>query len=877
MKRIISILLLLGVCLPTLFDGCKPKTEESPQPNPSQKSPYFITTYGASVKDMGMLMRDTTRKEIFAFFGPKNTAGELIGVRQILFFLGKENTIAVLQLNEQMLPTQLAIQSMGGDLKLLFTFTKPVVNTGEVEIRCQNVVTKVTSSPIQANVGETFKLLPQLAQRLSSRKNGRVGEGARQAACTPSWVDDVRLALQASGCILSVIAPFVSAKDLLEQEIFNDLETQLEREAAKRIIGGALFVGNSGAMGLGCKGAYDNMEKVSNGECLDDPTAVDFITACPPSSWLSMAATVATGGSVGAFDAVTCAVGMLDFAIGLGRALARSWGDPHLISLDGVKFDFQAMGEFVAIKSTTDKFEVQVRYGAPGQSSVTYNQAIAVNTGADIVSFELNKSYLYANQQKINLTQLEGKPYPLSGGSALMKTNNGVLIITPNNDQILCKGRDFEFQPADNRKGKLIGLFGNYDGNMSNDGRTRDNKVINLLRPDELYPAFADSWRITQTESHFFYENGATTETYTDRAKPNDRQPYSSLSLADRQKAEALCRQAGVIREPELSNCILDVAITGDATYATLASLVAQANPSDNNFLVRADFSGKAAEGAVGITVGDKIYAGLGKQSKDWYVYDPATDQWTQKTTMPNAKNTYGYVGTFVLGTKIYFVGGAIDNTRTDQLWEYDVSADKWTQRKSIPGGARYNIAAFAAGGKGYALFGATGWGLGETDYPTKSATYEYDPATDNWTQKADFPAKPRGNNITNVEFNGIATVINGRPFVGGGSGSNTVWSDWYEYIPNRNVWEKRANSFGAKYYCSIGNTFYSINDRYVQSYDATSDTWTKFPGEEIYLPLQTNTLRGIYQLPVVNGKAYMGLGTATNSVGNKEWWSFTP
>jgi N-acetylneuraminic acid mutarotase len=160
---------------------------------------------------------------------------------------------------------------------------------------------------------------------------------------------------------------------------------------------------------------------------------------------------------------------------------------------------------------------------------------------------------------------------------------------------------------------------------------------------------------------------------------------------------------------------------------------------------------------------------------------------------------------------------------------------------------------------------------MGETDYPTKSTFYEYDPTTDSWTQKADFPAKPRGNNITNVEFNGIATVINGRPFVGGGSGSGTVWSDWYEYIPSRNVWEKRANSFGAKYYCSIGNTFYAINDRYVQSYDATTDTWTKYPGKEIYSPIGPNTARGLYQVPVVNGKAYLGLGSS------KEWWRFTP
>ena len=38
------------------------------------------------------------------------------------------------------------------------------------------------------------------------------------------------------------------------------------------------------------------------------------------------------------------------------------YGDPHLSSFDAALYDFQAVGEFIAAKSTTDDFELQARF-----------------------------------------------------------------------------------------------------------------------------------------------------------------------------------------------------------------------------------------------------------------------------------------------------------------------------------------------------------------------------------------------------------------------------------------------------------------------------------------------------------------------------------
>ena len=41
-----------------------------------------------------------------------------------------------------------------------------------------------------------------------------------------------------------------------------------------------------------------------------------------------------------------------------------TWGDPHIISIDGLKYDFQAVGEFVLLSSELGNLEIQVRQSA---------------------------------------------------------------------------------------------------------------------------------------------------------------------------------------------------------------------------------------------------------------------------------------------------------------------------------------------------------------------------------------------------------------------------------------------------------------------------------------------------------------------------------
>ena len=55
---------------------------------------------------------------------------------------------------------------------------------------------------------------------------------------------------------------------------------------------------------------------------------------------------------------------------------------------------------------------------------------------------------------------------------------------------------------------------------------------------------------------------------------PHAPATVDSLDAATRAKAEALCRAVGVSTEPTLTDCILDVGISGDSSYAASAAVV---------------------------------------------------------------------------------------------------------------------------------------------------------------------------------------------------------------------------------------------------------------------------------------------------------------
>jgi N-acetylneuraminic acid mutarotase len=200
-------------------------------------------------------------------------------------------------------------------------------------------------------------------------------------------------------------------------------------------------------------------------------------------------------------------------------------------------------------------------------------------------------------------------------------------------------------------------------------------------------------------------------------------------------------------------------------------------------------------EGTI-VAVGSKIYFGLGLRFEyvtpvymhDWWEYDPATNQWTQKADFPAAARTS--TTAFAAASKAYVVGG-YDQEVTEgylkQTWQYDPVLDTWEQKANFPGAGRDAAAGFGIGNKGY-----VGTGRGRIIVLNNPLTiyykdfYEYNALNNTWAQKADYPNATR--------HAAFAFMIRGNGYIGGGYNASAGYRDLYMFNHLTNQWVEKAD-----------------------------------------------------------------------------------
>ncbi|MCJ7794027.1 hypothetical protein MUP42_03745 [Candidatus Bathyarchaeota archaeon] len=149
--------------------------------------------------------------------------------------------------------------------------------------------------------------------------------------------------------------------------------------------------------------------------------------------------------------------------------------------------------------------------------------------------------------------------------------------------------------------------------------------------------------------------------------------------------------------------------------------------------------------------VEDKIYAIGGDARKGTWPYsgslvgtneeyNPATDTWTMKASMPTPRSEFAIVA---YQNKIYCMGGITainDNgkTITDIIEVYDPATDMWTNKTSMPT-ARWGLQANVVNGKIYLIGGYIAENVSYSDAIT-TLNEVYDPTTDSWTSAAPMP-----------------------------------------------------------------------------------------------------------------------------------------
>jgi len=301
-----------------------------------------------------------------------------------------------------------------------------------------------------------------------------------------------------------------------------------------------------------------------------------------------------------------------------------------------------------------------------------------------------------------------------------------------------------------------------------------------------------------------------------------------------------------------------------DSTWRQKASLLGIPRAHCNALVL----SGKAV-------VGGGYAIGTSTNLSDYYLYDPAQNQWTSLNGFANdARIT---AASFTIGNHAYIFGGAPTWTTVDaELWELTLNGnnDSWQQMTTGNPSPRANGVGFSNSTHGFLC-------LGNNDSGDLKDCWKFDPNNFQWQRVTDFPGVARKNAV-GVAIDSIAYVgmgfsngtlrrdfysyntlqdrwdtlanypgagrrnpfigsANGKIYVGGGMSSSSQHNDFYEYNPITDSWRQLSNlPFGNRstgVYFSIGDTIYfgmgfrgssSFNDLW--AYSAIDSNWTQKP-----------------------------------------------
>ena len=237
------------------------------------------------------------------------------------------------------------------------------------------------------------------------------------------------------------------------------------------------------------------------------------------------------------------------------------------------------------------------------------------------------------------------------------------------------------------------------------------------------------------------------------------------------------------------------------------------------------------------------------------------TNAWVRKADMVGARS--GAVG-FSIGSKGYVGTGSNLSAYLKDFWEYDPATNVWTQKADIGGVARIGGTGFAIADKGYL-------GLGFNGANHLIDFWEFNPATNVWTAKANFGGAGRRETV------GFA--IGNKGYVGTGYTSFYV-NDFWEYDPQINAWIPRASFPGTRRYGAVGfglnakgylGAGFSDIDGYKKDfweYDPVSNSWL----QKADLPASRLNAVGFN----IANKGYVSLDFAGNP-GTTELWEYAP
>ncbi len=372
------------------------------------------------------------------------------------------------------------------------------------------------------------------------------------------------------------------------------------------------------------------------------------------------------------------------------------FGDPHIVTLDGLGYDFQAVGEYILVETlpgAANPFQVQVRFEPlPGSDlvSVTTRMAVVVN-GVTIEIDAIGPEPLLIDGVPPTAEDLALGAIDADGdgiADIFLDTDLGdyQIVLNGADEQLVVKPMDgamticvFLSEEAGGNAGAVRGLMGDGAGDgVADDIALRDGTALaQPLSFETLYGDYAASWRLDGTDGKAPLFSSTTTF-------PDDF-PKGQLTLDDlpadlRAAAEAAALAAGLDPADTVifEAAVLDFALTGDSKFFA-GALGLVADPVDT-----LDPTGAPAlPTVVGVTVADAAAFSEGDSGQQdavftFYRIGDASGELTVSYAIGGAVDAADLTaGTALTGTVTFLAGQSSVSLAVPVLGDLATEADE--------------------------------------------------------------------------------------------------------------------------------------------------------------------------------------------------------